>query len=103
MECDFDVVEGDNTKYEVTCQEKDGTAFDLTGCTVEINWQHEGGTPETREMTVTDAPNGVAEYVFQDNELTAPRMILEVKITDAGGKILYSDCIDELNVRKKIA
>lgn len=103
MDCKYEVVQGDNTKYEVNCQKQDGSIFDLTGCTVEINWQDEGGTPETRAMTVTDAPNGVAEYVFQGDELTPPRMILEVKITDTGGNVLRSNCIADLDIRKKIA
>lgn len=87
-----DFVAGDTgSKLEVTCQKNsDGSVINLTGSTVTLQWKDKAGVLVEKVMTITDAVNGIAEYQFAADELVAPLMHFQVKITDASGKVLHS-------------
>ncbi len=85
-------VSGDTgSKLEVTCKDDDtGVVINLTGAlSVKLKWDDAAGALQTKTMTVTDATNGVVEYVFLANELIAPQMKFEVEITDSAGLVLH--------------
>ena len=86
-----DFVVGDTaSKLEVTCTDNEtGLVINLSGATVKLQWLAVDGTTEVNKtMTITDAGNGVAEYLFLVTELYAGVMIFEVEITDAGGGVI---------------
>ena len=87
---DYDFRAGDTgSKLRVTCKDSvTGVAIPLTGATVNLQWRKADGTLASVTMTVTDAPNGVAEYQFLTGELFAPGMDFSVKVIDSGGKEL---------------
>jgi len=98
-------VSGDTgSVLEVTCKDDDaGTVIDLTGATVELQWDDAAGALQSKTMTVTDAVNGVAEYQFLADELIATQMKFEVKITDSGGNVLRNIELLRENVREALA
>lgn len=95
----IDFVAGDTaSKIAVTCLDKrTGAAIDLTGAIVWIRWQS-CETLVERQMVVTNAPAGVAEYAFGAGELEysgpvsivegvrVSAMKFEVEITDGNRK-----------------
>jgi hypothetical protein len=84
-----DFVSGDTAStLLVTCKDGDGTAVNLTGCTVKLRWQEATGTVADRTMTIVSASEGTVSYKFLADELYAPSMSFEVKITDADGYLL---------------
>ena len=103
MTCEYDFVEDDNGILKVPCLDNAGAAINLTGATVTINWMDDNGNITTKTMTVTDQPNGLAEYKFGTGELVAPSMMVEVKIVDAASNELRNTCLLELKIRRKIA
>lgn len=104
MSCNFDFVEGDNSKLVVTCLDSAGNAIDLTGATITLSWvsAYPNYTPISKTMTITDAVNGVCEYQFLANELYSPKMDFDVEIVDASGDTYTSTCALELLGREKV-
>jgi len=98
-------VSGDTgSKLQVTCKDDDtGTAIDLTGSTVQLQWKDRSGTFVEKTMTVTDAANGVAEYQFAAGELFAKKMLFEVEITDSSGNVIRSLSLLEEDVRSALS
>jgi len=88
---DFSFVAGDtNSVLTVTCKNSEtGAPINLSGCTVKLYYSMDGGTPVSKTMTVTDAPNGICTYTFGALELVAGLMRAEVEVT-AGGKFVTS-------------
>jgi hypothetical protein len=100
----FSFVEGDTaSKLRVTCKNRDtGNVIDLTGGTVQLQWKTRRKVFVEKGMTLVDAINGIAEYLFVAGELEPPAMKFEVEITDGFGKVFHSlDLLYEL-VRKKL-
>lgn len=87
MEWDF--VAGDTgSKLVVTCKEQATKAVkNLTGASLKLKWKINDGTLSQPTMTITDAPNGIAEYQFASGELVAGMMEAAVEITDSGGLV----------------
>lgn len=87
------LVTGDSgDKVRITCYDGDGVVLNLTGYTVRIYFALNGGAPQKRTMTVTDAAAGKAEYQFANTELTAKGMITyEIELTDGSSKVTTSD------------
>src|SRR6187455_965584 len=83
----------------VTCTDDAGTAINLAGCTVELRWQEAVGTVADKTMTVVDAAAGTCSYKFLADELYAPAMAFELKITDADGFILKNVNLITVTVR----
>lgn len=84
---DYELVAGDTgSKLVVTIVDNgDGTAVDLTGATVNLRWRANRSVVVVgpKDMTVTDAPGGIAEYLFEATELVAGIMEFEVEVIDA--------------------
>lgn len=98
-----DLVTGDTgSKLTVNCKDKTGSIISLTGSTVKLYWLDVNGSLVSRNMTIENAANGIVSYIFAANEIFAPKMIFEVEITDASGKIVT--CLDKitLTVREQI-
>lgn len=99
----YDLVTGDTgSRLVVTCKDKDGTAIDLTGATVRLQWEGENGVAVIQTMTINDAANGVASYQFAAGQIFAPRMVFEVEITDPLGNVVTSTEVITLTVREEI-
>ena len=98
-------VSGDTgSKLEETCLDNDtGLAIDLTGSTVALKWIDKSEALQTKSMTITDAINGVVEYLFLADELFAPQMKFEVEITDSGGNIIRIIELTRESVREALS
>jgi hypothetical protein len=83
----------------VTCTDDAGTAINLAGCAVKLRWQEEAGTIADVTMTVVDAAAGTCSYKFLADELYAPAMAFEVKITDADSFVLRNINLITVTVR----
>jgi hypothetical protein len=83
----------------VTCADDAGAAINLAGCTVKLRWQEEAGTIAEATMTVVDAAAGTVSYKFLADELYAPAMAFEVKITDADSFVLKNINLITVTVR----
>lgn len=94
MICEYDFVEGDNALLQVTCKNEAGTIIPLDNSTVKIEWLT--GYPDytliSRNMTITDAMNGEAEYRFLPNEMLPPEMTIDITITDGQGNNSTNTC-----------
>lgn len=79
----YDLVAGDRgSKLIVTCRDRSSnSAINLSGKTVELRYQLNGGTVQTRTMTVTDGPAGKAEYQFTASDLAAGTLTGEIRIS----------------------
>jgi hypothetical protein len=88
MSRSFNISRGDRTTIQVTLRELDGTARDLTGCSVLLRYS-DGTTDYEKNATVAvPATSGVVEYEFLDGEtdIASGSYPLEWIVTDAGGR-----------------
>jgi hypothetical protein len=60
------LVVGDNTTFQVTCQDVDGDAIDLTNATVTFRYWLNDHDAAEETATVTDAANGIATVTMPD-------------------------------------
>lgn len=99
----YEFVQSDTgSKLQVTCKnDNDNSVIDLSNSTLELKWVDAAGALQTKTMTVTDAANGVAEYLFSGSELEAGKMSFEVEITTAGKVISNLDLI-KVTVRAEL-
>ena len=105
-----DLVEDDTgTVVEYTLVNKKTKApIDLSGATVVLRWTINGGPAVVQQtMTILDAAAGRVSYQFGAGELAVPAgtdsaMRLNVKVTDAGGKVLTQLKPMTYKIRKKI-
>lgn len=92
------------TKLYVTCVDRDThLPMDLSGCQVNLRWKDANGILVSNPMVVVSATNGTAEYLFQANELYAPKMIFEIEVVDSLGHTLTSTELLSVQVREKLA
>ncbi len=96
-------VENDTgSKIEVTCKNSsDGVVIDLSSSTVVVKWVDSTGTLQSEAMTVTDAVNGVAEYLFTGSQLEAGTTDFEFEIT-TGGLIISSLDLVSVKIRTEL-
>lgn len=90
----FEFVAGDTaSKLRVFCKDSDASvALDLSGSTVLLRWnKNSDGSLVEKQMTITDAALGIAEYQFLAGELEAPVMTFAVKVTFADSTFVSSD------------
>jgi hypothetical protein len=99
-----DLVTGDTgSRLKWTLKDRaTGNPIDLTGATVRIRWRGNDGVVVTKTATLFDAENGVISYQFQTGDIIAPKMAIEVEITDAAGKVNTSLDLTELTVREEL-
>lgn len=99
----YDLVTGDTgSKLVVTVADNDtGAAVDLAGSTVRFRWEG-NASMVTRTATVTNSAGGVAEYQFAAGEIIAPKMKIEVEVTDGIGQVVTSTDLIELTVREEL-
>lgn len=101
------IVTGDSaTTLTVPCVDADGiTPLDLTGATVKLKWQVDGGAIQTRDMTISSpATAGVATYTLAAADFPSPgSMSYCVQITYAGGAVLTSRTYDDVTIEKALA
>lgn len=95
----YDLVTGDTlpTLY-VAVKDLSGAAYDLTGHTAVFRWD-DGGTIIEKAASVA---NNVASYQFAAGEIFAPKMRIELEITNAAGKIITAPSLIELSVREQL-
>ena len=102
----YSFVEGDTgSKLRITCRDNvTRLPIDLTGATVVLKWlRPTDQVAISKTMTViSPATSGIAEYLFLAGELVPGLMKMEVKITDAAGKILHTLQVMEEWVRAKV-
>jgi len=100
----YDLVTGDTGSIlQVTCKDNDtSTAINLTGSTVKARWEDATGAVVTKTMTVTTAASGIAQYQFLTGEIIAPKMKIEIEITDSGSKVVSNLALIELLVREQL-
>lgn len=104
MSATYDFVTGDTgSTLQVTCKDRDsGAIIDLTGATVRLRWKDAADVTVTKVMTVTAPLTGVAKYTFGTGELIAPRMRMEVEITDSSAKVITTLSTIDVLVREQI-
>ncbi len=99
----YDLVTGDTgSKLVVTI--KDSATLgpaDLTGCTVRFRWEGSAGMV-TKIATVTAPLTGVASYQFGAGDIVAPKMKIEVEVTDAATNVVTGTDLIELAVREQL-
>jgi hypothetical protein len=76
--------------------------INLTGGTVRARYKIGGGALQTKQMTITDAANGKAEYLFLAGELAPGSLEGEIEIIDAGGKVITSLETFKFGIRTKL-
>lgn len=87
---------------------QDESAIDLTGAVVTLYWRIDGGSLQTRTMTVQTPADGIAEYQFATGDLvlaagaTYGTLRAEVEVTDAGGKKLTGLDPIALTIRARV-
>ncbi len=101
-----ELVKGDKgSKITVTClNNQTGAVINISGKTVELRFKIGGGTLLTKTMTVTDGPNGVAEYQFTDTDLNdSGELSYEVRISPAAADQATSVELGRITVRAPLA
>lgn len=103
MTIDYGFVSGDTgSVLRVTVVDKETKKpIPLTTPTY-LEWIDQTGRKITREMEVTDADNGIAQYKFQAGELYAPEMEFEVKTGTDPTDVLTSLQLIDIPVRKRL-
>lgn len=102
MSTSYEFTSGDTgSVLRVTCvNDDDESAIDLTGATVELQWNRRSdGALQTKSMTLVTPASGICSYQFATGELEAPAMSFEVKITDASSKVIRSTATIDVDVR----
>ena len=99
----YDLVTGDTGSIlSVTILDKaTGLPKNLTGCSALIRWGGDAGVV-SYPMTITDVLNGVVEYRFLAADITAPKMRIEIEVTDGAGFIVTGTELIELIVREEL-
>lgn len=85
---DYSFVAGDTASVlTVTCKRSDtGAVIDLTGASVALKYRIDGGTLQSRTMTIdADPSTGVVTYEFDSGDLTEGQMVAEVEVTTLAG------------------
>lgn len=100
----YDLVTGDTgSVLSITVLDSDtGLAKDLTACSVIFRWEGETGTVVNKTATISDAANGVVQYQFSAGEIFAPKMRVEVEVTDGAGFIVTGTDLITLQVREQL-
>lgn len=97
------LVAGDTSPVlRVTCTKPDGSVLDLTGAIVRLYWRISKGNGQTRVMTITDANAGIAEYQFQQGDLSAGELVGEVEVTFSDRSIVTSTTTFSATIRMKV-
>lgn len=90
----YDFVKGDTlSKLRVKFVDAaSGEAIPLAGFTPKLAWKDKNGVliDPLVTMAVVDAPNGVAEHQFLEDELFAGFMRFEPRLYDGTGKLVTS-------------
>ena len=89
----FKFVESDTgSTLEITAKDDaTGVVIDLTGSTVSLRYRIQGGSLQTKAMTLDGDPTtGKATYKFLSGELTPGEFIGDVTITDASTETVSS-------------
>ena len=99
----YDLVTGDTGSIlSVTILDKvTGLPKDLTDCSVLIRWEGDAAVV-SYAMTITNALNGVVEYQFLANDIIAPKMRIEIEVTDGAGFMVTGTELIELIVREEL-
>ena len=97
-----------SSKLSVTLTNVDGTAINLSGATVKLKFKIDTSTLSTKTMTIDDAANGKASYVFTKvgsvfDLAAAGTLYYEIEVTQADTTILTTSKISNIEVRKKIS
>jgi hypothetical protein len=83
---------GSTYRFQAKPVTKDGTTWNLSAATVQLLLRDPDGNVYTRNATVTDAANGVAEYVCTPADLNVPgTWTRRWKVTDGGVQITGDD------------
>lgn len=102
-----DFVAGDtNATLEARLKKaSDGSAFDLTGCTVLLRWKiGTAGSVVEKAMTVAAPTTGVATYRFGEDELAEGDLYCEVQVTETStSRILTTQVLGLFTVRAALS
>lgn len=100
----FDLVTGDTgSKLVVPITDSDTKqVINLTGCSVIFRWEGSDGLMVERFASVPTPANGIAEYLFLAGEIIAPKMKIEVEVTDGTGAIVTGTDLITLTVREEL-
>ncbi len=92
------------SKLRAVCvDDATGLPIDLTGATVRARYKIDGGSLQTKVMTIVDALAGEAEYLFSTGELAPGALEGEIEITDSGGKVITSLQTFHFGIRTKLS
>lgn len=97
------LIAGDNTLFKITCKDQADAVKNLTGLTVQYIFSIDGAAALTKTMTVTSAANGEAEYRYLDTDLSAGKLVGEVRLTDGSSNEATSVNQIERDVRARLS
>jgi hypothetical protein len=80
-----DMMQGDTGIALVLSITANGTAYDLTGATVNLQWKNSSGVIVSKQMSITNATGGVCSYTFSASDTFAGNMTFQAVITTASG------------------
>ena len=97
------VVSDTGSKIQAACFDNGvGLPINLSGSIVTLRWYDQNGISTQRIMTIIDSQQGIAEYLFNTNEIFYPQMNFEVTISDATGKEITSTSVVKIKARRRI-
>lgn len=96
----YDLVTGDTlTTLKVSVKDETGVAFDMTGMTAVFRWEDATGVIVSRNATIS---SDKVSYQFATGEIFAPKMKIELEITNGAGKVVTATDLIVLNVRESL-
>jgi len=80
-----DMMQGDTGTALVLTITSGGSAYNLTGATVNLQWLNSSGVLVSKPMTITNATGGVCSYTFQSGDTYSGNMTFQAVVTTASG------------------
>lgn len=101
---DDQLVVGDKaSKIRVTCKDSAGQIIDLSGKSAKLRYKIDGGTLQSRDMTVTAPLAGLAEYQVGATDVTPGLLVGEVRLNEGLADQLTSSHVFAIAVRAPLS
>lgn len=85
-----DMMAGDTGTTLVISVTNAGSAYDLTGASVSLQWLNQQSILQKRSMTITNASGGVCNYTFAQSDTFPGSMVFQIVVTTSAGTNLTS-------------
>lgn len=96
----YDLVTGDTLPtLRVSVKDEAGASFDMTGMTAVFRWENAAGVMTDHVGSIAA---DVASYQFMAGDIVAPRMRIELEVTNSAGKTITPTNLIVLSVREQL-